>query len=347
MAKKEESRLPMARSWQLLLLGVAFGLALALGGPGTVSAQEGEIVADCEGASVAIDSACEFGDGQEFTVAIQITSVPPGGFFGFQVKMRWDADVLDYRPTDDPNSEAVWAACDVPVRALEPQPETSILFGCVPLAVQATGFVGPVLLFTFVCTGQGTGSLTLAPLADGEQEGSFFLDPNIQPVGPSVESASVTCGGPAVDRPAPEIQPRQEGAFTPGPGQTIAPPDEATPDGPTATPGRAVATVGDVKFVTPEATGDPAAIRIGEDDGGGGLPVWAWTLIGLAIAAGVGGGGFVAWRRMQARGEGAEPDEPQARGEDTEPDDPQARGEGAEPDEPQARGEDTEPDKPS
>ena len=321
MAIREDFRLPMARPWQLLLLGVAFGLALALGAPGTVSAQEGTLAADCEGSSLAIDSDCEFGDGQEFTVAIQVTSAPDGGYFGYQAKLSWDADILDYLPTSDPGQEVVWSACAIPVRAEDvpgDPPGTSALFGCVRLELQATDYTGPLTLLTFVCTGQGTGSLTL----EGGTEVSFFLEVSLQPINPSLEGASVTCGGPEQPRPPPEV------VVNPPPPldeATPQPPDETTPGDPIATPGPTVTPGG--PSVTPGATvvGTPTLEQDAvedDDDDGGGLPAWGWTLIGLAIAAGVGGGGFVAWRRLRARGEGAEPDEPQARGEGEEPDEP-------------------------
>ena len=324
MAKKEESRLPVTRSWQLLLLGVAFGLALALGGPGTVSAQEGEIVADCEGASVAIDTDCEFGDGQEFTVSIQVTDAPDGGYYFFQTKLRWDEGVLDYLATNDPAQEVVWPACDVPARsdntAGEPgRPlEPSVLFACVPFQIQATDYVGPLLLFTFVCSGQGTSTLSLvAREADPGQLGSHFLDVSSQPIDPSLSDASVTCGGAEQPRPESEVTVNPPPPFEGLTELPTQPPDGATAVGPTATPSGPTATPGATVIRTPTLRADGDA-----DDDDGGLPVWAWTLIGLAIAAGVGGGGFVAWRRMQARGEDGEPDEPQARGEDTEPDEP-------------------------
>ena len=313
MAKRENFRLPVARSWQLLLLGVAFGLALALGGPGTVRAQEGEMAADCEGNSLAVDTECEFGDGQEFTVSIHMTSAPDGGYLLFQTKLRWDGGVLDYLATSDPRQEVVWPSCDVPARSDNTTGEAdaldaSVFFACVPFPQQTTNYVGPLLLFTFVCTGQGTASLVLVPAEGDRQGGSRLADENSQPIDPALAGASVTCGGPEQPRPDSEVAVNPPLPLD----EVLDPPDETTAGDPTATTGRAVATPGDVTFVTPEITGDPALLRLGngEDDDGGGLPVWAWTLIGLAIAAGVGGGGFVAWRRMQARGEGGEPDQP-------------------------------------
>ena len=315
MAKREDFRLPMARSWQLLLLGVTFGLALALGGPATVSAQEGEMATDCEGNSLAVDTECAFGDGQEFTVAVQLTAALSAGYVGIQVRLRWDDGILDYRPTSDPGQEVVWPDCGVPARTdmREGEPDvdfdTAVLFACVAIPLEPSNYLGPVLLFTFVCIGQGTSPLVLVSLDEAGPLSSYVLDEGNITTETSLEAASVTCGGPAQPRPESEVA-----VSPPLPLDEIdEPPDEPTLGGPTATSDRAVATPGDGTFVTPEITGDPATLRSGDDDDdddGGGLPVWAWTLIGLAIAAGVGGGGFVAWRRMQARGEGGEPDQP-------------------------------------
>ena len=308
MAKREDFRLPVARSWRLLLLGIAFGLALALGGPGTVSAQEGEMAADCEGNSLAVDTECEFGDGQEFTVAVQLTAAPSAGYFGIQARLRWDDGILDYRPTSDPGQEVVWPDCGVPARndmregGEDRAVDTAVLFACVSIPLEPSSYVGTVLLFTFVCIGQGTSPLVLVSLDEAGPFSSYLLDAGNSTIETSVAGASVTCGGDPVERPEPEV------TVNPPPplDDETQPPVEATAVGPTVTPGGPTATPGATVNGTP--TLGPDAVE--DDDDGRGLPAWAWTLIGLAIAAGVGGGGFLDWRRLQARGEGAEPDQP-------------------------------------
>ena len=289
--------------WRTLLFGFALGLALLLGTTAHVAAQEGGTMAvDCEGNSLAIETDCEFGDGQEFTVAIHITSAPAGGYTAFQMKLPWDGDVLDYVPTDGYNEEAVWPGCTFAARSdnwanLPDRPfETSFLFACFPSSIVLSSYEGPILLFTFACIGQGSATLALVPREDDpQQEGSHFVDENSSPKDndPSLEEASVTCGGPAVERPETEITIRPAGAGTPLPDES-----PVTPGGPTATPGGPTTTPdGDDGTPVPDDNGDDG------DDDGGGLPVWGWVLIGLAIAVGAGGVGFVAWRRWRSRGE--------------------------------------------
>ncbi len=286
----------------LVILAVVLGLGGMTAGMEGARAQTqgGQMVADCEGATRAVESDCSFGDGQEFTVAVQVPQAPGDGYWGFQSKLRWNNDIIDYQPTQEPPDEAVWPNCSVPARTdnraggQDIQVDTSLLFGCVPFPLAVSSYVGPVFLFNFVCAGSGSSDLTLVAREGDSQLGSHFLDVNLSPVDPSFENARVTCGGPEVDRPPPEIVP---GNVTPLPEEgTPQEQSTATPGGPTATPGGPTATTGPTTEPTPGG-GE-------EDNNGGGLPVWAWVLIGVGAVAGAGGGGYLLWQRMRQTGGG-------------------------------------------
>ncbi|MEX1252853.1 MAG: hypothetical protein WEE64_00795 [Dehalococcoidia bacterium] len=289
----------------LALAALVVSLGFLLGNAGSASAQSegGAMTADCEGATVAIEDDCDFGGSQAFTVAIHVPEAPDGGYWGFQAKLRWNGDVIDYQPSAAPLDEAVWSDCSVPARtdnrASQAEVDSSVLYGCVPFPLpEPTGpgidYTGAVYLFSFVCQAEGSSDLTLVPREDDVQLGSHFIDANLAPVDPSLTNASVTCGGADVDRPDPEII---AGNVTPLPPEGTPQPQGPTntPGGPTATPGGPTSTLAPTP--PPQAEGPT-------DDDDGGLPVWAWVVIGVGAVAGVGGGGFLLWRRMNSGGAG-------------------------------------------
>jgi hypothetical protein len=177
-----------------------------------------------------------------------------------------------------------------------------VLYACVPFPVPGTdagiSYTGPVLLFNFTCKAGGSSPLTLVPQEGDPQQGSHFLDQNLAPVDPELTAAGVTCGGPAVDRPDPEIV---AGNVAAAPGETPQPGAPTnTPGGPTATPGGPTATASDstpTAEATPTETGE-------DDDDDGGVPVWLWIVIGVAVVAAA-GGGLLLWR-LRARGAGGD-----------------------------------------
>jgi hypothetical protein len=292
-----------ARSGLLMLLALVASLPFAVNGSEDAHAQTqgGAMAVDCEGATRAIETECAFGDGQEFTVAVQVTAAPDGGYWGFQTKLRWGSEVVDYLPTQDPQNEAVWSGCAVQARsdntagAPDVPLDNSILYACVPFPLESSTDEGPVLLFSFACTGAGPAELFLVPQAGDAQLGTHFLDSNVNAIDPTLEPATVTCGGPQVERPDPEFG---AGNVAAGPDETpAAPVATATAGGPTATTGGPTATTEEpTAEVTPtDTTGD-------EEDDDGGLPVWAWIAIGVGVVAAVGAGGYALWRRMRSGG---------------------------------------------
>jgi hypothetical protein len=267
---------------------------------------------DCEGNSADIDTECRFGDGQEFTVSIQVVtppdsdaSPPDGGYNFIQTKLAWESSVLSYRATADAAQEVVWDECDIPARsdnsANPDAPEPSVLFACVPLLddngnPHVSTTTGPALLFAFTCTGQGESTLNLIPREGDVQQGTHFGDKATNPIDATLDDASVTCGGAAVERPAAEVTanppPPIDGA-TPEPAAPTA-----TPGGPTPTPGGPT--------VTPAPTAEPTPAADGEDDDDGGLALWVWIVIGVGAVAGAATIGGLAWLRMRGGGPSGE-----------------------------------------
>ena len=226
----------MARPIILMFGGVIlFMAAFTLVGPAHAQ-QDGAMAVDCEGNTPELDTECRFGEGQEFSLGVQIVSPPEGGYGAFQVKLRWDARILEYRPTDEPAEEAVWPHCVIPVREVNlafEQPGGALAFGCVPFPIpdpsERFAETGVVLLFTFVCMGEGTSEIVLVPRkGEGSPTDPFatvFITPGAPPnlleiLDPSLSPASVSCGGGAVSRPMPEIT----RGVTPLPSPTAAPP---------------------------------------------------------------------------------------------------------------------------
>jgi len=285
-----------------LLLAAATGLMLLPVVKPPAAAQElGAMAADCEGNTRQLDTACQFGDGQEFSVAVQIVSPPAQGYAAFQVRLRWDANVLDYQPTEQTSREAVWPHCGIPARDVGPAGDT-VLFACIPFPIEDPPELfedtGTVLLFTFRCATPGTSEVALVAPQAGSALETYFLDSLGQPAGvSSLEPARVTCGGAAVTRPEPEVTP---GVDILSPEGELVPPDEQVPfadvetvvaEG-TATPVAAATLAG-----TAEATPTEEEAAAEEEDGDGDGGVWVWAVIGVVALAAAGGAGLLVWRR--------------------------------------------------
>jgi hypothetical protein len=253
--------------------------------PADAQQEDGAMAVDCEGNTLELDVECQFGDGQEFTVGVQVISPPDGGYSAFQTNLRWDSDVLTYRPSDPPGSEAVWERCTIPVRA---ESLETVLFGCVPFPIDSTDpdtyeDVGTVLLFTFACSGQGTSALALVPHEGASVLDTYFLVPPGYLSDPTLAAASVTCSGAAVARPEPEVTTGVEGLSPEG---DIVPPDEQ------------------VSSVDASATlalnpdlGRPQGEAAGDDDDGG---AWVWIVITVGALIAVSALGLIFGRRRRS-----------------------------------------------
>ena len=181
---------------------------------------EGAMVVDCDALTSGVQTSCTFSDGSRFFVQVHVTATPPGGYYGFNVKLRWTDDVLAYLPTDSASEEALWAGCTFPARA---DSRATLLYGCVlfPLPAEESISTGAILQFEMECQAQGVTALALVSRDSAGQPATYFVDANLEPLVSSTSAAVITCG------PTPTATP----SVTPG--QMATPPPTAT-----STPGR-------------------------------------------------------------------------------------------------------------
>jgi DNA-binding CsgD family transcriptional regulator len=194
----------------------------------------GGMAVDCAAAVAGIQSECAYPSGATFGVEIHVTQAPEEGYFGFQTKLRWEAAIASYLPSEDPAEEALWPECDLPSRRdNQPQGDPSLLFGCVPLPALSEGATstGAVVQFRLQCQQEGSTPLVLVPRQGDPQGGTSFLNRSLSPIDPVLTSAQVTCGS---------LPPCPPGGCS-APGPTSTPPPNTTPlpaptPIPTATP---------------------------------------------------------------------------------------------------------------
>lgn len=227
--------------WRYVALGVVLAGAVLFARQltGTSAASpSGAMALDCDAATPGIQTSCTYGWGATFSVQVHVTKAPIEGYFGFQAKLRWTEDVLDYLPTNDPMDEALWPACGLAARAnnsegLPSLPiEPSMLWGCVPFPAISEGdtFLGAVMEVAFQC---GEESYTLLELVAGAPAGTYFIDDSLVPIEPALTDVEIGCG---IDPPTPTPclpagcptatpTPSATPTFTPRPTATPCPPD--------------------------------------------------------------------------------------------------------------------------
>lgn len=292
--------------WRWWLVGAVTlsGALVLLGGNVSAQREEGAFAVDCEGNTLEVDTDCQFGDGQEFAVLIQFVEGLDEPYAGIQIKLDWDAGVIEYLPTEGAGDEVVWQECTIPARNSDLPDGPSLIFACVPFTgrtdqpLQPSTYVGPLFYYSFRCVGTGTATLRLAPLENDQPLGTHVITEDNETVVPELRPARVTCGGPAAERPAPEVTPgiepivsAEQATMQATPPEVSqgdeTPPAERTPgaQGPSTPTG-----------ATPAGEGATGGSFAG-DKGGGGFPVWAWALIGVGAVAGLGAiGGYGWWR---------------------------------------------------
>ncbi len=268
----------------LLIAAAMVMLAIALAGPAGVGAQEGQLAVDCDGTGSQVVAGCQYGEQQAFTVAIHAVVAPAAGYPAFQAKLRWDGAVLDYRPSDQPDGEAVWPACGISARFDNRPGDTSVLLGCASFPIEESNYAGALLQLDFACIAPGTSQLTLVAREGDAQDGSHFIaldDADAQIIiDPTLMGATVTCGGVDVDTPTPEPTAAPGVATsTPVPGMTEEPSDTSE-------------TMETETVVALPTTG----VVDGADSAGNSLI--PWLLLAAAVVAGTGGVGFLAWQRI-------------------------------------------------
>jgi hypothetical protein len=169
---------------------------------------QGAFAVDCDAQTLGMQTACVHAPGDTFSVAIPIVSAPPAGYFGWQAKLRWSSDAVNYVPASNPASEAEWPDCGVPARRDNRPADLSVLFACVPFPLPSQGisYVGIALILTFECrltppSGTDTDiQLSLVSREDDPlQLGTHFIDVNFSPIDPALAGAVVSCV-PDIDR---------------------------------------------------------------------------------------------------------------------------------------------------
>ena len=280
----DNASLSMPPVRRLLMLLPAVLLAWLIASISGVRAQEGILAVDCEGNTAQVETECEFGEQQAFTISIHAVSAPGVGYPTLQAKLRWDDATVDYRPSDEPGQEVVWPDCDIPLRRDNRPGDPSVVVGCVTSPLEPSSYTGPLFLFGFACVGPGTAQLTLVPTEADAPDGSHFIELDAEGVprivDPELHGAIITCAGPAVPRPTPEVTtqppPTQSPAANATPGAGDGTTAQALDDGPDAT-------------ATAQALAFPSLGAARAGDRGDGPTLWA--VIALLI---IGAGGVLA-----------------------------------------------------
>ena len=152
---------------------------------------------DCAAASAGIQSSCQYPSGAGFSIQVHVTQAPSGGYFGFQTKLAWSDEQLDYLPASQAADSALWHLCDIPM-LVDGQliDQASLAFGCMQLQAPSEGdtTTGAILEFRFQCQEDGLTTLALMPVAGDPHGGTFFVDGFLQPIEPALAEASIQCG---------------------------------------------------------------------------------------------------------------------------------------------------------
>ncbi|MGB2695795.1 MAG: flexitail domain-containing putative surface protein [Dehalococcoidia bacterium] len=219
-----------------LVLSLTAALALSAGAAAVVYGTSagpppnGSVAVDCDAASASIQDTCQYPTGASFSVQVNVTAAPIGGYYGHQMKLAWNDPQLDYLPAGSPGSENSWGYCSIPIRQdnqTSGPPDPSMLFGCVPIPPLFVGdtTTGTILQFQFSCQQAGSTSLHLVPRAGDPQQGSHFLDGSGSAVDPMLIDASIECTVAPTPTPTPTLSP------TPTPSPTATPDIDADNDG--------------------------------------------------------------------------------------------------------------------
>jgi hypothetical protein len=160
-------------------------------------AGSGGIAVDCDPGQAGRQAECSLASADCCLIQVDITHSPADGHFGYQIKLRWADDLLEYLPAD-PHMELVSSGCgalDSTVRFDNQPHDPSMVFGCSRSLVPVGGLAGsgPTLYLRFRCQQPGTTVLTLVPRAGDVQGGAFFLAEDASPIDPELASATITC----------------------------------------------------------------------------------------------------------------------------------------------------------
>ena len=160
----------------------------------------GVMAIDCNASTAGVQTSCTYAAGATFNMQVHVTKAPtPDGYFGFQVKVRWNDAQIEYLPIEPPSMEARWPLCTIAAHSDNQQnvpPEPSVFFGCVPLPAPVTGstYTGAIVQLQMQCQQNGNTPMELVPIAGDPQGGTTFLDSASNPIEPVMNAATVLCG---------------------------------------------------------------------------------------------------------------------------------------------------------
>ena len=198
---------------------VALGLGHTQTEPSFAQEVDGAIAIDCSADEDGVQSTCDQVLDSDFAVQLHVTEAPAGGYVTFQVKIRWDENVLDYRAAGDIADENLWEACADGFSGrfdnrdnVDNAHDSSVVYTCVPFPVLETPSTetGALYQFSFRCIAEGDGSLELVPReTDGEldlQHGTHFAAPDpddstnaLEQTPSTLGSATVNCSAATAD----------------------------------------------------------------------------------------------------------------------------------------------------
>lgn len=179
----------------LLLLLIRFGS----GSANELSGDGGAMALDCNASVIGVQSKCAYPVGAEFSVEVYVLRAPTEGYVGFQTKVWWQSENVQYRPAANLWQEGSWPHCSVPARSIN-SPEPSVLFGCMPLPLPVEPYQerGLVLHFQFECLTESYNEIELLQRYGDSQLGTHFVDAAaLEPIDPVLMNASVACGNAA------------------------------------------------------------------------------------------------------------------------------------------------------
>ena len=183
------------------------------------------------------DGTCTVGNGESFTLTVEVVAFPDGGYSLAQSYVDMGSDLV-YKPTDAPGDEFVWTECLTSVALRQNLNDTGWLHGCLtgllpPLP--ASEYTGTLIELKVNCSeADSTTEVLLIPSGTPPAltNGAVFSDPGGTQTVPKTSNLTVVCG--AGNGVPPTMTPEPTEEPTAGPSPTTGPTDVPT-DTPEAT----------------------------------------------------------------------------------------------------------------
>ena len=198
---------------------------------------------------------CTLGSGQEFTITVELVSVPASGYHAVESLIDFGTE-LTYNPETLAVNEVVWGDCNVILRP-DPQMEsTAVSHACITELLPPwplSHYVGTYIELSFTCSqSASTTDVSLLVRGEGDNSGAATLflvaaSPLNLQITPEVDNLTVNCvaglptvptstaGPTATHTPTPTIDPSSTETppptitDTPDPGATARPTDVGAP----------------------------------------------------------------------------------------------------------------------